>query len=135
MKDYLEGLVVFDETFEPIFCTQKARLMLKASKEKDVPKVLLRKNGAIKTFTQIVGQLNNGQTEGWTGRKFEYLGEVLLTKTELKMDASIYSMVEIKNTPVVMKKTSFAIEKKNSKWEHEVLCFLIDDINKVTNFF
>ena len=33
-----------------------------------------------------------------------------------------------------MKEASFAIEKKSSKWEHEVVWYLIDDINKATNF-
>jgi hypothetical protein len=36
IKDQLDGLLVFDENFEPIFCTKKARLLMKVEEDQDV---------------------------------------------------------------------------------------------------
>jgi len=66
--------VVFDKTFEPIFCTQKARHLLKVPADKFIPKVWLRKNGTVKTFKHVVSQLKNGETEGWIGKKVDNCG-------------------------------------------------------------
>jgi hypothetical protein len=36
IKDQLDGLVVVDENFEPIFCTKKARVLMKVEEDHDV---------------------------------------------------------------------------------------------------
>jgi len=36
IKDQLDGLLIFDENFEPIFCTKKARLLMKVEEDQDV---------------------------------------------------------------------------------------------------
>ena len=38
IKDQLDGVVVFDENFEPIFCTKKARVLVKVEEDHDVTK-------------------------------------------------------------------------------------------------
>ena len=60
VKDQLDGLVVFDGDFEPIFCTQKARVLMKVDKDEDVTQVKLRKERSIKTFKNVVGSLKDG---------------------------------------------------------------------------
>jgi len=58
IKDQLAGLIVFDRTFEPIFCTREALLLMKAKENKDVAKIKLGKNKwtiRTKTFKQVVG--------------------------------------------------------------------------------
>ena len=60
VKDQLDGLVVCDGDFEPIFCTQKARVLMKVEKDDDVTQVELRKKRSIKTFKNVVGSLKDG---------------------------------------------------------------------------
>jgi len=70
VKDQLDdGLVVFEGDSEPIFCTQKALVLMKVEKDVDVTKVLLRKKRSIKTFKKVVGSLKDGETECWRGRE------------------------------------------------------------------
>jgi len=61
LRGSLGGLVVFDESCEPIFCSQKACLLMKVKEEKDVSKVRLMKKGAVQTFEQVVRRLKNDQ--------------------------------------------------------------------------
>ena len=68
------------------------------------------------------------------GKKDGEVGEVYLMKTELKMESSTYAMVRIENEPAEVKETSSVIAKKNKKWEHEVVWFLVDDVNKAAAF-
>jgi hypothetical protein len=68
---------------------------LKAEENKDVPSVNLKKNGATKTFEQVVRQLKDGHSEGWAG---EMDGtEVQLMKSAVNMETSIYRLVHIKH--------------------------------------
>jgi len=72
VKDQLDdGLVVFDRDFEPIFCTQKALVLMKVEQDNDVTKVKLRKKRSIKTFEKVVGSLKNGETECWSGKNVD----------------------------------------------------------------
>ena len=60
VEDQLDGLVVCDGDFEPIFCTQKARELMKVDMDEDVTQVKLRKKRSIKTFKNVVGSLKDG---------------------------------------------------------------------------
>jgi hypothetical protein len=57
VKDQLDGLVVFDGDFEPIFCTKKARVLMKVDTDEDVTQVKLRKERSIKTFKNVIVSL------------------------------------------------------------------------------
>jgi hypothetical protein len=71
VKGQLDGLVVFDGDFAPIFCTQRALVLMKVEKDDDVTKVKLRKKRSIKTFKKVVGSLKDGETECWSGKKVD----------------------------------------------------------------
>jgi len=39
VEDLLDGMIVFNDSFEPVFCTRKALLILKVREDRDVPTV------------------------------------------------------------------------------------------------
>jgi hypothetical protein len=61
LKGSLGGLIVYDESNDPIFCSQKACRLMKVNGEKDMSKVLLMKIGSVQTFEQVVRLLKNDQ--------------------------------------------------------------------------
>jgi len=72
VKDQLDdGMLIFDDNFEPIFCTQKALVLMKVEKDDDVTKVKLRKKRSIKTFKKVVGSLKDSETECWSGKEVD----------------------------------------------------------------
>jgi len=74
IKDQVEGLIVFDETFCPIFCTAKARILMKVDESKDMSKVLMKKGNSIKTLKRVVGELQDGEAdESWINLKGDAL--------------------------------------------------------------
>ena len=61
LKGSLGGLIVYDESNDPIFCSQKACRLMKVDEEKDMSEVLLMKIGSVQTFKQVVRLLKNDQ--------------------------------------------------------------------------